>query len=89
MQQKLIAPTAEKYLSGVALNAGSSEETTDAQNADLQDRSGYLGDLFYLDPNMIQSFAFSEQHHVLRRGADVFESGFHQFFGFFCCFGCR
>jgi len=33
MQQKLIAPTAEKYLSGVALNADSSEETTAVQNA--------------------------------------------------------
>ena len=39
MQQNLIAPTAEKYLSGVALNAGSSEETTAVQNADLLDRS--------------------------------------------------
>jgi len=52
MQQKLIAPTAEKYLSGVALNAGSSEETTDVQNADLLDRRGHLPDLFYLSPNI-------------------------------------
>ena len=29
----------EKYLSGVALNAGSLEETTAAQNVDLLDRS--------------------------------------------------
>ena len=55
MQQKLIAPTAEKYLSGVALNAGSSEETTDAQNADSLDRRGYLEDLFYLSPNMLSN----------------------------------
>ena len=39
IQQNLIAPTVEKYLSGVALNAGSSEETTAVQNADLLDRS--------------------------------------------------
>jgi len=42
MQQKLIAPTAEKYLSGVALNAGSSEETTAVQNADSLDHSKSL-----------------------------------------------
>jgi len=85
MQQKLIAPTAEKYLSGVALNAGSSEETTDAQIADSLDRRGYLEDLFYLSSNMLQSFAFSKEHYVLGRCADVFESGFHKFFCF-CCF---
>jgi len=53
MQQNLIAPTAEKYLSGVALNAGSSEETIAAQNADSLDRRGYLPDLFYLSSNML------------------------------------
>ena len=52
MLQNLIALTAEKYLSGVALNAGSSEEITAVQNADLLDRRGYLPDLFYLSPNM-------------------------------------
>jgi len=86
MQQNLIAPTAEKYLSGVALNAGSSEETTAVQNADLLDRRGYLPDLFYLSPNMLQLFAFPEEHYVLGRCADVFESGFHEFFCFFCFF---
>jgi hypothetical protein len=51
MQQNLIAPTAEKYLSGVALNAGSSEETTAVQNADLLDLSKNLVDqlLLFLD----------------------------------------
>jgi len=44
MQQNLIVPTAEKYLSGVALNAGSSEETTAVQNADSLDLSGSLED---------------------------------------------
>jgi len=44
MQQNLIAPTAEKYLSGVALNAGSSEETTAVQNADSLDPSKSLTD---------------------------------------------
>jgi hypothetical protein len=39
IQQNLIALTVEKYLSGVALNAGSSEETIAVQNADLLDRS--------------------------------------------------
>jgi hypothetical protein len=53
MQQNLIAPTAEKYLSGVAPNAGSSEETTAVQNADLLDRRGHLEDLFYLSSNML------------------------------------
>jgi len=71
MQQNLIAPTAEKYLSGVALNAGSSEETTAVQNADLLDRRGYLENLFYLSLNM-HDFSTSVKDEVHNYGiADI------------------
>jgi hypothetical protein len=50
-QQKLIVQIVAKYSSGVALNADSLEDNTDAQNADLQDRRGHLPDLFYLSLN--------------------------------------
>jgi len=49
-QQKLIAQTAEKYLSGVALNAGSLEETTAAQNADSLDHSKSSADQLFPFP---------------------------------------
>lgn len=71
MQQNLIAPTAEKYLSGVALNAGSSEETTAVQNADLLDRRGYLEDLLLSLP---------KQHDIFVC-ADVFEASFYELSG--------
>ncbi len=51
-------------------------------NADLLDRRGYLEDLFYLSSNMLQSFAFSKEHYVLGRCADVFESVFTRFGNF-------
>jgi len=71
MQQNLIAPTAEKYLSGVALNAGSSEEIIAAQNADLLDLSGSLEDPLLPLP---------KQHDIFVC-ADVFEASFYELSG--------
>jgi hypothetical protein len=59
MQQKLIAQVAERYSSGAAPNAGSSEEYTDVQNADLLDRRGHLPDLFICSSNMLSVICVS------------------------------
>jgi hypothetical protein len=66
MQQKLTAQTAEKYLSGVAQNAGSSEETTAVQNADSLDHSESLEDPLLPLPKQNEIFVC----------ADVFEASF-------------
>jgi hypothetical protein len=56
MQQNLIAPTAEKYLSGVAPNADSSEENTAVQNADLLAHSKSLMDPLVPFPEKYELF---------------------------------
>jgi hypothetical protein len=72
-QQNVIAQTAEKYSYGVAQNVGSSEETTDAQNADSLDRN--LHSLVFIFSSKYLVLAmFTKQHHVLRCGANVFKS---------------
>jgi len=65
MQQNLIAPTAEKYLSGVALNAGSSEETIAVQNADSLDHSLGLVDQLLPFPEQYELFLTNKHFPIL------------------------